>query len=702
MGVLSAVDIGALPESRQEAGRGPGLSTVLPGAGQVMPQVELIHLKHLAACKASGAAASKKCPQYEWSVPFISEAYALAMEEALSRAWNTFDARSTWYMNSLLNAKPDPGIMGAWVGQLSPLAAVSVAAQFKSLAPSTQGRSFAANCGPNANARVDRYLNAWDGGDLVASPLKSDQFCSGLQDAISAAVPSYFPGAQCTLIDLPQVTNWAEVSRRYAAGYQQAVSVFYPQYWKEVYEAIETYMPGSLAWDGVYPLSGAAGTSGGVQLQPVYATGRRPLQYRALAQKAQAKKAGGAAYILKNYPYPGLAAPASASAGLAVPRLPGGATGTSWPGIPTLEVLKYGLSQREDIFSRADQWWGAQPAPQGPTGAGDLRETEGVGAVGFMQLFSQVDRLTSPRTVEYQRWCFMSYAPPVLTLVTRTLPNISTGINTYLGGITRVHVRWETAPEGYPLHHVRGQPSRGTTLGLMNLAERLPVLKLPKIDVTTLPSTQKTLQDKAVQAAAAAASQSSTVTAPPAPTPANTVGSPPKPTPTPTSQGTARTVTGCESAGGEQATVKCLARKVLDNPNIALNTSSTTSGGSPRQNIVDAINGVPAARGCGPTTPNCGQREAISPKLLTAMLALARQGSYRVTAITGGGHKGNSSHYTGEALDIGTWDGVLLNVPNAGHKRALEACLAADARSGYSLNAFNDPAHKDHVHCDFR
>ena len=34
---------------------------------------------------------------------------------------------------------------------------------------------------------------------------------------------------------------------------------------KSDYEIIDTYMPGSLAWDGVYPLKGPVGTVGGVR-----------------------------------------------------------------------------------------------------------------------------------------------------------------------------------------------------------------------------------------------------------------------------------------------------------------------------------------------------------------------------------------------------------------------------------------------------
>ena len=63
-------------------------------------------MRNFIACQKTKNA--KACSNFEYSVPFIPESYAKATEEALSRAWNDFDARSTWYANSLMNARPDP------------------------------------------------------------------------------------------------------------------------------------------------------------------------------------------------------------------------------------------------------------------------------------------------------------------------------------------------------------------------------------------------------------------------------------------------------------------------------------------------------------------------------------------------------------------------------------------------------------------
>lgn len=821
VGVLSAVDIGARPGAEKEAGRTAGLGTVLPGqkglpGQEVRPLVELIHVQNLVACRGIRAAAPHKtgslpvsppvsppvsavikCPQYEWSVPFIPEESARALEEELSRAWNEFDARSTWYMNSLLNSNPDPGLglLGGLLNfNLVPTVPVPEVTKLAgTLLPFTQGKSLLGNCGTNARARADRYVNAWNVGTSgVPVSLDRTLFCDDLKAAVSP-VPSYPLGQLCASIDA--VTSWPEVSRRWAAGYTQAVGVYYPQYWQQVYAAIEKYMPGSLAWDGVYPLTGPVGTVGGAQLQPVYASGRRPAQYQALALKAQMQDAGGAAYMLRRYPYPGLVGsklPAAVS--IPVPGLPkSGGLGSTWPGVSKLEVLKYGLSTREDIFSRPDQWWSLNPqlspVPLGPTGAGDLRETEGVGAVSFMQLYSRVDspvELTSPRAAEYQRWCFLSYAPPVPALVTRTFPGVSQSIATTLGGLTRVHVRWETVPEGYPLHHVRGLPSDGL-LGLKaKLTGLLPTVNLPQIaqtDVRKFPlkqvmaEAQAALQGQAEKALsnvvvpqllaalpgqagvlprqtapavkpAVPAVKSKVPTAATRPAPGNPKPAPGKtvipgkkitPAPGGTDSGTGgvtysevrvkpglgtipfsgkfpqgvssaptaatapRTaVSGCERATGTEALRKCLAAKILKTLNISLSSMSSTRGGSPAQNMVDTARGLAPMRGCGPGSPNCGQRHILSVRLLEAMLKMADKDQYFVTALTGGGHGSASSHYSGEAIDLGTFEGIYLGVTGEGHRAALNACLSAGAKPGQSFNGFNDADHRDHVHCDFR
>ncbi|WP_102127593.1 hypothetical protein [Deinococcus planocerae] len=682
VGIVSLVDIGARPGVQREAGRG-GLVAV-PGVNpDGLPLVELIHVQNLLACRAQRRASGgpAPCPRYEWSVPFIPEPSALKLEEALSRAWNEFDARSTWYMNSLLNTTPDPGDLGV-VSRVVPRPVRGAARGLLGrLLPSTQGYSARGNCGPDEAGRVDEYLDAWNANPARA--IDARLFCDALAKAQASARPSYKPGAKCAVIDTPAVTDWAEVNRRWKAAYTQAVEVYYPEYWQQVYAAVRRYMPGSLAWDGLYPLGGPVGTVGGAQLQPVFAPGRRTAQYQALARRAQAQDPNGARYILGHYPYPGVV-------GAWGPRVPRPATpplGRAWPGISKLEVLKYGLAGREDIFARPGQWWSMSKtrgaAPTGPTGAGDLRETEGVGAVSFLHLYPRIDTLTTPRAAEYHRWCFLSYTPPVPVLVRRTLPSVAQGINATLGGLTRVHVRWETAPEGYPLHGVRGQPNQGAP-GPDNLTGKLPTVDPSRIVMPRIPPRQ--VMERAPQAGAGA----------------DPPGSPPPPPAEQPSGAGGPGASGCvRPSSGTQS--QCLARLILNDGRIDLGTSSSTHGGSPRQNILDAVNGRSTPAGCGERTPNCGRRIQLSARLLQKMLALADRGSYRVTAIAGGGHSGRSSHYTGDAIDIGTWAGIHLGRPSAGHTQARDACLAVGARPWQTFNAYNDPRHhSDHVHCDFR
>jgi hypothetical protein len=817
VGVLSAVDIGARPGVEKEAGRAPGLGAAL-GGQEVRPLVELIHVQNLVACRSAKTATKvgslqtgpaptpAKCPQYEYSAPFLPEADAMAMEEELSRAWNEFDARSTWYMNSLLNSNPDPGNFGGLAQTLTGSSVAETVRLAGSLSSATKGFSLAGNCGANAQARSDRYINAWDAASSAVTaklgvPIDRTLFCDDLKTAVSA-VPSYLL-TDCIRMNIPPYTNWVEVGARLARGYTQAVSVYYPQYWLAVYAAIEKYMPGSLAWDGVYPLTGPAGTVGGAQLQPVYADAAHPELYRALALKAQTKDLGGASYMLKSYPYPALVGGKPKSvATLPGITLPGsGGLGSRWPGNSALEVLKYGLSKREDIFSRADQWWSLNPKvgpePQGTTGAGDLRETEGVGAVSFIELYSKVDALTSPRPVEYKRWCLLPTFIPWPVLITVNFPTVAQQLTSSLGGLTRVHVRWETVPEGYPLHSVKGQPTAGV-LGLRaQLAGLLPKLTLPTLDAQKMVLKQTAL--KAVDTLASTAApafptgvtpkvsapdllqkpnapaNSAAVPGKTAPTkttplkttpgktvpvkstplktvPSKTVPSktvPSKTTPgkgsvTPKNGGisysqvkvkpgvttqkfggnfashgtttqaspTRKTVStptaavkGCEKATGTEALRKCLAMKILKTSRISLSDVSSTRGGSPEQNMVDTARGLAPMRGCGPEVPNCSQRHVLSIRLLEAMLKMAKDHQYFVTALTGGGHGEDSKHYLGEAIDLGTFDGIFLGSGSEqGHRIASDVCISAGSRKGQTFNIFHDTAkrnHRDHVHCDF-
>lgn len=156
-------------------------------------------------------------------------------------------------------------------------------------------------------------------------------------------------------------------------------------------------------------------------------------------------------------------------------------------------------------------------------------------------------------------------------------------------------------------------------------------------------------------------------------------------------------VTGASGGG----TTASLAGQILGSSRITLGTSSSTSGGNPRQNIVDTSNGLPARRGCA-SNANCGLTVYLKRSMLQGTLNLASAGnSFYLTSIAGGVHSATSDHYAGLAIDIGIWNGVSLSTPSSAHTRARNACIAAGSDPSQTFDAYHDPTggHKNHVHC---
>ncbi len=144
-----------------------------------------------------------------------------------------------------------------------------------------------------------------------------------------------------------------------------------------------------------------------------------------------------------------------------------------------------------------------------------------------------------------------------------------------------------------------------------------------------------------------------------------------------------------------------LAQQILNNSRITLGTSSSTPGGSPRQNILDTAAGKPAKSGCFDFS-RCSSTVYLSTTMLGAMLQMAQGNSYYVTSLTGGRHSAGSDHYKGRGLDLGIWNGQTLSYPNSAHTSARNACVSAGSYPGQTFNAYNDPnGHSDHVHCPF-
>lgn len=152
---------------------------------------------------------------------------------------------------------------------------------------------------------------------------------------------------------------------------------------------------------------------------------------------------------------------------------------------------------------------------------------------------------------------------------------------------------------------------------------------------------------------------------------------------------------------GSSGTVAGLASQILNSSRITLGTSSSTSGGSPRQNVVDTANGGAARRGCA-SNANCGLTVDLKRSMLQGLLNVAGAGNtFYVTSIAGGVHSATSDHYAGLAFDIGIWNGVSLSSPNSAHTAARNACIAAGSDPSQTFDAYHDPTggHKNHVHC---
>ncbi len=144
-----------------------------------------------------------------------------------------------------------------------------------------------------------------------------------------------------------------------------------------------------------------------------------------------------------------------------------------------------------------------------------------------------------------------------------------------------------------------------------------------------------------------------------------------------------------------------LAQQILDSSRITLGTSSSTPGGSPRQNILDTAMGKPVKSGCFDFS-RCDSTVYLSTKLLQAMLQMAQSNSYYVTSLGGGRHSAGSDHYRGRGLDLGIWNAQTLSYPNSAHTSARNACISAGSYPGQTFNAYNEPrGHSNHVHCAF-
>jgi hypothetical protein len=366
--------------------------------------VEVLHDARLEQCKRQNY---QRCQPYEWSIPFMPQEVAGKLERALSEAWNRYDARVYWRIQTELGGQAAK-LLNCTIGQTN----------------------------------FDLYRGVWDKQLLTNMP--SSEFCDDLEPDLTLYIPTF-----CSLID--SFTFWDRVSSAYQRAYTHALSVYYPDYWKDVLKAIAKNIPLALWWDGVYQV--LPGNSSGLVLQPIINV-PNPQQYVNLALEAQQKDLRGFAYILARYPFLNLLGGNVISRlEEAVRKLPSESIKDGQPGLPHLEELKRGLSKREGIFSRPLQWADILngPQPQSSSGAATAYEYAGVGQATFLGLQSSFFTEVSPRVPTFWRVCFTESFPTVPVSVPVPMP--------VLHANSRVNTAWLSVPEGYLILGLKGVPS---------------------------------------------------------------------------------------------------------------------------------------------------------------------------------------------------------------------------------------------------
>jgi hypothetical protein len=370
--------------------------------------VEVLHDARLEQCKRQNY---ERCSAYEWSVPFMPESVAQKVERGLSEAWNRFDARTYWRINTAINGD------GAYWW----------------------------NC-INARYNYDGILGIWDRNTSVYLP--SSEFCDDLSPEYGLWIPTF-----CSSMDA--LTRWDRIATIFAQAYAHAMTHYYLDYWKDVLEVILKNMPLALWWDGVYPV--LPGQTSGLVLQPIIGL-PNPQQYLELAREAQSRDLRGFAYVLARYPFLNLLGNAVTNqVQELVRRYPIEPEQDGEPGLQNLEPLKAGLSRREGIFSRSNQWatypWlfsSDGPEPKGSSGAATQYEYAGVGHAVFFAAQSKFILEFSPRIPIFWRMCFTESFPPIPIPIPVPMPMVH--------AVSRVDTQWLSVPEGYPIPGVKGVP----------------------------------------------------------------------------------------------------------------------------------------------------------------------------------------------------------------------------------------------------
>jgi peptidoglycan hydrolase-like protein with peptidoglycan-binding domain len=143
-----------------------------------------------------------------------------------------------------------------------------------------------------------------------------------------------------------------------------------------------------------------------------------------------------------------------------------------------------------------------------------------------------------------------------------------------------------------------------------------------------------------------------------------------------------------------------LAQQVLNHSGISLwsrspTNSSRTDGADAHSNVSDTAAGRAAQRSGYENAP--GGEVQLDPRMLAAMLELAKSYRFGVTSIAGGSHSVNSRHYAGIAFDTYEINGVGVTSSNPHFRGFMQKCSELGAVE--VLGPGHDAAHADHVHC---
>jgi hypothetical protein len=345
---------------------------------------------------------------HEWKVTMLPERQAFAVEEALSKLWNEYDARIYWRIRTDID--PVSFIPNCWISIFN----------------------------------LDFIAGAWDGNFLATVP--GELFCDGL----ALQLPNYIIGL-CGVGDGTLWTDWGRIQSNYANAVAHGLSTYYPDYYKKALAVIGKQMPTALNW-GLVPNLALPGTPTGIALQPIFGP-PRPQMYAELAQRAQNVDVRGGAYIMQNYPLNLLPRQLAKEV---LRWLPDDKIEPSLQGLEKIEDLKRDLAKREGIFDRALQWatWdlvglgGAKP--RGDTGAATPTEMAGVGQQIFFNVQSRFITEVSPRIPILWRACFDIWSGATIPFPTPLPPVIH--------AVPRFEAYWNSIPEGRRILEAKGKP----------------------------------------------------------------------------------------------------------------------------------------------------------------------------------------------------------------------------------------------------